>query len=39
MEYYRSRKKGFLPFATVGMELETLTLSEINQAVKDKNTI
>ena len=37
MEYYASeRKKELLPFVTVWMELESITLSEISQAVKDK---
>ena len=31
-----SRKKELLPFATVCMELESIMLSEISQAVKDK---
>ena len=30
------RKKELLPFATVCMELESIMLSEISQAVKDK---
>ena len=37
MEYYAAeRKKEFLPFATACMELESIMLSEISQAVKDK---
>ena len=37
MEYYAAeRKKELLPFATAGMELERIMLSEISQAVKDK---
>ena len=37
MEYYTAeRKKELLPFSTVWMELESITLSEISQAVKDK---
>ena len=37
MEYYMAeRKKEFLPFATAWMELESITLSEISQVVKDK---
>ena len=37
MEYYATqRKKELLPFATAWMELESIMLSEISQAVKDK---
>ena len=37
MEYYAAeRKKEFLPFVTAWMELESIMLSEINLAVKDK---
>ena len=37
MEYYAAeRKKELLPFAITWMELESITLSEISQAVKDK---
>ena len=38
MEYYAAqrKKKKFLPFATAWMELESIMLSEIRQAVKDK---
>ena len=37
MEYYAAeRKKEFLPSATAWMELESIMLSEISQAVKDK---
>ena len=37
VEYYAAeRKKELLPFVTVWMELESITLSEINQAVKGK---
>ena len=37
MEYYTAeRKKEFLPFATVYMELESIILSEISQTVRDK---
>ena len=37
MEYYTAeRKKELLPFMTAWMELESIMLSEINQAVKDK---
>ena len=37
MEFYTAeRKKELLPFVTAWMELESVMLSEINQAVKDK---
>ena len=37
MEYYSAiRKKQILPFATTWMGLETIMLSEISQAEKDK---
>ena len=37
MEFYAAeRKKELLPFATAWMELETIMLSEISQAVRDK---
>ena len=37
MEYYTAqRKKDLLPFTTAWMELESIILSEISQAVKDK---
>ena len=37
MEFYAAeRKKEFLPFAISWMELESIVLSEISQAVKDK---
>ena len=37
MEYYAAeRKKELLPFATAWMELESIMLSEISQAVKEK---
>ena len=37
MEYYAAeRKKELLPFATAWMELDSIMLSEISQAVKDK---
>ena len=36
MEIPHKRKKGLLPFTTALMELESIMLSEINQAVKDK---
>ena len=34
-EIQNSRKKEFLPFATVCMELETIMLNEIRQLLKD----
>ena len=36
MEFYAAEKKEFIPFATAWMELESIMLSEISQAVKDK---
>ena len=37
MEFYTAeRKKELLPFVTTWMELESIMLSEISQAVKDK---
>ena len=37
MEYYTAeRKKELLPFETAWMELESIMLNEIIQAVKDK---
>ena len=37
MAYYaEERKKEILPFATARMELESIMLSEIRQAVRDK---
>ena len=37
MEYYTAeRKKELLPFETAWMELESLMLSKMSQAVKDK---
>ena len=37
MEYYAAeRKKELLPFVTAWMELESIMLSEISQAAKDK---
>ena len=37
MEFYTAeRKKELLPFATAWMELESIMLSEISQAVKDE---
>ena len=38
MEYYATeRKKELLSFATAWVELESIMLSGINQAVKDKS--
>ena len=37
MEYYSAiKKKPFLPFVTVWMDLRNIVLSEISQAEKDK---
>ena len=37
MEYYAAgRKKKLLPFAATWTELESIVLSEVSQAVKDK---
>ena len=37
MEFYAAeRKKEFIPFAMTWMELESIMLSEISQAVRDK---
>ena len=37
MEYYAAeRKKELLPFVTTWMELESIMLSEVSQAAKDK---
>ena len=37
MEYYAAeRKKELPPFTTAGMDLESIMLSEISQAVRDK---
>ena len=37
MEYYaEERKKDLLPFATAWMEVESIMLSEISQAIEDK---
>ena len=37
MEFYTGeRKKELIPFATAWMELESIMLSEISQAVRDK---
>ena len=38
MEYYTAEnKKAHLPFATAWIELESIMLSEISQAVRDKD--
>ena len=40
MEFYTAeRKKELIPFATAWVELESITLSEISQAVKDNTTL
>ena len=37
MEFYAAeRKKEFLPFATLWMDMESILLSEISPAVRDK---
>ena len=36
MEYYTAEKKELLLFTTAWMELESIMLSEISQAVRDK---
>ena len=37
MEFYaEERKKEFIPFATAWVELESIMLSEIREAVRDK---
>ena len=36
MEYYHSRKKKLVPFATAWMELENIMLSETSQALRNK---
>ena len=37
IEYYTAeRKKELLPFVTAWMDLESIMLSEVSQAVKDK---
>ena len=36
MEYCTAERKELLPFATAWMDLESIMLSEISQAVKDK---
>ena len=37
MEFYAVERKELLPFVTAWMELESIMLSEISQAVKDKH--
>ena len=40
MEYYAAeRKKELLPFTTAWMNLESIMLSEVSQAMKDKYNI
>ena len=39
MEFYAAEMKELLPFMTAWMELESITLSEVSQAVKDKYRI
>ena len=36
VEYYAAERKELLPFVTTWMELESITLSEVSQAVKEK---
>ena len=36
MGYYAAERKELLPFATAWMELESIVLSEMSQAVKDQ---
>ena len=36
MEYYTAKRKELLPIVTTWMELESIMLSEVVQAVKDK---
>ena len=36
MEYYAAERKELLPFGTAWMELQSILLGEISQAVKDK---
>ena len=36
MRYYTAERKELLPFTTAWVELESIMLSEISQAVKDK---
>ena len=37
MEYYAAERKELLPFTTAWMEMESIMLSEVSQAVKDKH--
>ena len=37
MEFYAAERKELLPFAKACMDLESIMLSEISQAVKDKH--
>ena len=39
MEYYAAERKEVLPFAIAWMEMESIMLSEISQAVRDKYQI
>ena len=39
MEYYTAEKKELLPFKTAWMELESIMLSKISQAVRNKYII
>ena len=36
MEFYTAERKELIPFAMEWMELESIMLSEISQAVRDK---
>ena len=36
IKFYAAERKELLPFATAWMKLESITLSEISQAVRDK---
>ena len=36
MEYYAAERKELRPFAAAWMDLQSIMLSEISQAVKDK---
>ena len=36
MEFYATERKELIPFATAWMELESIMLSEISQAMRDK---
>ena len=37
MEFYAAQRKELLPFTTAWVELESIMLNEISQAVKDKH--